>query len=283
MKSFHWMVCAVSFVLGVMVTLGLVRVSTSADSGPDEQARKNSAIRLERDIQSLRQENQNLRNRLASIEGSDSTVVAAEEEIAKPEEEAAYPKSAAELGVYVGQLRKAWDAFSAKFPDGRPAPGDENYDEFMATFQQFASDFAIIGVQMRDIMQYNPEERGAFQASLIGEYLNLDSTSGEKLSGLMTDLNEQMSEAKLDWSHRPEDREEMRAWFETRQAFEAEASKLIKSELPADQQEKYEQAFGDRGLSGSMRDMMRGMGSMMRPGGGRGMGQGGGPGPAGDG
>jgi hypothetical protein len=270
MNSSHWITGALGMVLGAILTYGLTTLNPSADPSQSAQEHRHTTTRLEHDNQSLRQENQRLRNQMAAHQALPENLPAEDLDPGETEIEASYPTTATELGVYVGQLRKAWDEFSAKFPDGRPSPDDENYGEFISTYQQFASEFAVIGIQLRDVMQYQPEERGAFQSSMISEYLSLDPSTGKKLNRLMTDLNQQLSEAELDWSNRPEDQEQMREWYQSRRAFEEEASNLIVAELPENQRQAYQDAFGDNPLSGGMRQLMQGMRSMTRTGGGRG-------------
>ncbi len=249
-------------VVGILIGLA---ISTFFSNNPETedsgQGEKFSSLRLQRDNESLRRYVEQLEGQVASLENVDAAQLAPAEtpEEAPAEVAAQYAENPAQLGSFVGSLRKQWDEFRERYSEGRPSPDDPGYVEFLASYQQMVSDAAVLGVQVTTMPTYEPGEFAAFHSEFATSYLGLHPLTKEKIQPVVADLVNQLNSHDLGRDSFPEDRSKMREWIRNRNRFEREATKLVAQSLPTEDQQRYIDAFDDDIFESGISDMMREM------------------------
>lgn len=250
-------------VIGIIIGLGISTLFSDSPAGESgEEGQKYSNLRLKRDNESLRRHVEQLENQVAALEKAspvrsdtgETDVEASPEPIA-----AEYAENPAELGAFVGSLRKKWDQFQERYSERLPAPGDPDYVEFLAGYQQMVAEASVLGVQVTTMPTYQPEEFAAFHSEFAASYLDLHPLTKEKIQPVVADLVNQLNEHNLGRDSFPEDRTKMREWIQNRNNFEREATKIVAQSLPSELQQRYIETFDDDIFESGISDMLREM------------------------
>jgi hypothetical protein len=256
--------------VGLFLGLGISALFSGPESTTPEATGKDySSLRLQRDNESLRRYVEQLENQVAAWEdaNSESANQTNDEEAGADEVEPTYTQYAenpAQLGSFVGSLRRQWDTFREQYRESRPSPGDPGYAEFLAGYQQMVSQAAVLGAQVSTMPTYQPSEFAAFHSEFAVSYLGLQPLTKEKIQPVVEDLVLQLNEHNLGRDSFPQERSEMREWIRNRNRFEREATKIVSQSLPTEYQEAYIAAFDDDIFESGISDMMREMRRFIR-------------------
>ncbi|MEO0453443.1 MAG: hypothetical protein AAFY98_04825 [Verrucomicrobiota bacterium] len=253
------------FLLGAFLGWGLASlIGGSAAEDKTEVSSKTYSLKLERDNESLRRHIEHLEKQVSIWESANVDLqnqIASEVQNEESAQVRNLPSTPAELGSYVGSIRKRWEEFKSQYSEQVPTPEDPDYNSYLASFQEMVSQSAVLGAQMSAMSTYDPEQFAQFHAQYAGEFLGLDQASKETIAPLIADLVAQLNESNLGRDSYPSDEswQKRREWYRSRNQFERESTKLLAANLPPELQQKYIEAFDDDIFESGISDMLREM------------------------